>query len=168
MEFNDLKLKTISGPARWLLSCILLVLTFGYLHGIGFVYLTTGIAPVGVEERYRGSEFTGQDLSTAKEIQYEKSLPEMFNIIHTHILSIGFIFIVISTIFYFSSLTEKWKQFWSIEPFFAIFISFTAMWLMRYVHPKFSWLLVCSGAMMALAFFVMVFYCLKDLWSRIE
>ena len=165
METN-FRLSNATIPAKWLLTSILFVLIFGYLHGLGFVYLTTGIKPSGVEERYRGTEDVTKEIGTVNEIHFEKSLPEMFNIIHTHILSIGFIFIVVSSIFYFSSLSDGWKTFWSVEPFLAIGISFMAMWLMRYVHPKFSYLLLLSGILMAVAFFTMVFYSIYELWKR--
>ena len=45
----------------------------------------------------------------------------------------------------------------------ALLVSFTSMWLMRYVDPRFSWLLSLSSGLMALTFYVQSFLVLREL-----
>jgi len=50
-----------------------------------------------------------------------------------------------------------------VEPFVALLVSFSAMWLMRYVDARFSWLLAASSAIMAATFYVQSFFILREL-----
>jgi hypothetical protein len=161
------KLSNARGTVRLYLSAFLLVMMFGYLHSIFFVYTTTALSPRGTELRYRGTPQADIEKAAAdgKEIQYEKPLGEMLNITHTHILSMAFMFFCTGGIFLFSSLNEKLKVFLIIEPFAAIATSFTSMWLMRYVHPAFSWLLVASSGSAAIIFFVVACLSLYEMWK---
>jgi hypothetical protein len=40
------------------------------------------------------------------------------------------------------------------------------MWLMRYVDPRFSWLLGLSSGIMAVTFYVQAFFILRELMGR--
>jgi hypothetical protein len=91
-----------------------------------------------------------------QEMKFEKSLAEMLNITHTHILAMATFIAFTAIIFSLSTtLGTRWKSFLIVEPFVAIVTSFAAMWLMRYVHPGFSYLLMLSSGSMALCFYVM-------------
>jgi hypothetical protein len=50
-----------------------------------------------------------------------------------------------------------------VEPFVALLVSFSAMWLMRYVDARFSWLLGLSSSIMAMTFYVQSFFILREL-----
>ena len=50
-----------------------------------------------------------------------------------------------------------------VEPFVALLVSFSAMWLMRYVDDRFSWLLMLSSGLMAATFYVQSFFVLREL-----
>jgi hypothetical protein len=50
-----------------------------------------------------------------------------------------------------------------VEPFVALLVSFSAMWLMRYVDARFAWLLAASSALMAVTFYVQSFFVLREL-----
>ena len=60
---------------------------------------------------------------------------------------------------------EPWRRRLIVEPFVALLVSFASMWLMRYVDPRFSWLLSLSSAVMAGTFYVQSFYVLRELTS---
>ena len=84
-------------------------------------------------------------------MEFPKSYAEMLTITHTHLLSMAAIFV-------FSGLAlalcerpaERAGGGCSIvEPFVALLVSFSAMWLMRYVDARFSWLLALSSGIMA-------------------
>jgi len=53
-----------------------------------------------------------------------------------------------------------------VEPFVALLLSFMAMWLMRYVDARFSWLLALSSTIMAATFYLQSFFIVRELWSR--
>ncbi len=50
-----------------------------------------------------------------------------------------------------------------IEPFAALLVSFSAMWLMRYVDARFSWLLALSSSVLAATFYLQSFFILREL-----
>ena len=58
---------------------------------------------------------------------------------------------------------ERWRRFLIAEPFGALLVSFSAMWLMRYVDGRFAWLLEASSAILAVTFYVQSFLILREL-----
>jgi hypothetical protein len=65
-----------------------------------------------------------------------------------------------------AGLSERWKRFLVAEPFVALLVSFSAMWLMRYVDARFSWLLEASSSLLALTFYVQSWLILRELGTR--
>jgi len=59
--------------------------------------------------------------------------------------------------------SERWKRWLIAEPFVALLVSFSAMWLMRYVDARFSWLLEASSAVLAVTFYVQSYLILREL-----
>lgn len=177
-------LRDVQGPLRqiamWLLAC----LTIGYSTGLLFVANTTGITPAGIEGRYRGNQDAvdakrepGTSIDEAvsiepqehddQELQFEKSYEEMLNITHTHILSMASFFALVAVVFaYASRPSRRMKMLLIVEPFVAIIVSFFAMWLMRYVDPAFSYLLMISSGSMAFCFYAMVLMSMRELVAR--
>ena len=126
-----------------------------------YVYYTTQISIDGTTEHYRGS--TIDDNFSIPE-KYPKPLSELLNTTHTHILSMTFIFVILGSIFYFNSiLTGFVKTFLIIEPFISILTTFGGIWLVRYLHPGFSYLIIVSGLLMYVSFFIMVAVILYEL-----
>lgn len=183
-------LREMTSECRSFVGLIMLVLMIGYVHALAYVYVTTHIVPKGIEERFRGTETSATDTSTISqttandstaqasitpadqtpktvtgELQYEKTLPEMLNMIHTHILTMCFIFALSGAIcFMTDTLPGRVKKFAIIEPFIGIIVTFLGLWLMRYVHHSFSWLVSVSGTLMALAFGLQCYAVAKELW----
>ncbi|MEP7228384.1 MAG: hypothetical protein ABI785_13535 [Gemmatimonadales bacterium] len=151
--------KPIRALARWMT----IVQVVGYTTALIFVRHTTGMTPAGAALRYRGSD----PETTETAMQFSKSLAEMLNITHTHLLSMA-------AIFAFSGLalalcsrpSERWRRILIVEPFVALLVSFSAMWLMRYVDAHFSWLLALSSGIMAVTFYVQSFLILRELMTR--
>ena len=185
-------LRNLPPEARVFATLIMLVLGVGYLHALAYVFLTTHMVPKGIEQRYRGTESTidTSSLSTAAlpsseamedtsatapsapktitgEIEYQKSLTEMLNIIHTHILTMTFIFALSGFITLMTdSVPSAIRKIVVIEPFIGILVTFAGLWLMRYVHPEFSWLVSLSGTLMALAFAGQCWAVLKEVRTK--
>lgn len=107
---------------------------------------------------------TEQEATVEEEMKFEKSYAEMLNITHTHILAMAGFFGLVAFLFALSERpSRRLKSFLIIEPFVAMLTSFGAMWLMRYLHPAFSYLLIVSSASMAICFYLMVWFALREL-----
>jgi hypothetical protein len=88
----------------------------------------------------------------------------MLTITHTHLLSMAVIFVLTGIgIALCTRPVERWRRFLIAEPFIALLVSFSAMWLMRYVDGHFAWLLEASSAILAITFYVQSFLILREL-----
>jgi len=152
--------KDLPAPVRTLGRWITIVQLVGYTTSLVFVWHTTRLLPPGVAARYRG---TNPDL-TEGAMQFPKSFGEMLTITHTHLLSLAVIFAITGLgIALCGSISERWKRFLIAEPFCALLVSFSAMWLMRYAAPGFSWLLEASSSLLAVTFYAQSFLILREL-----
>src|SRR5207244_4161555 len=125
----------------------------------GLVWRTTRLVPPGVAARYRGVD----PEATQAAMQFPKSLAEMLTITHTHLLSMAVIFLLTGLGVALSERpSERWKRWLIAEPFVALLVSFSAMWLMRYVDPRFSWLLEASSAVLAVTFYAQSYLILRE------
>ena len=147
--------------ARW----VTIVQLVGYTTSLVFVWWTTRLVPVGVAARYRGvppdSLATGDGLGA---LQFPKSFAEMLTITHTHLLGMAVIFVITGLgVALCARPAERWRRLLIAEPFVALLVSFSAMWLMRYVDPRFAWLLEASSALLAATFYVQSALILREL-----
>jgi hypothetical protein len=152
--------RTLSPAVRTLARWITIVQLVGYTTSLVFVWHTTRLVPRGVAGHYRG---TDPEASTAA-MEFPKSFSEMLTITHTHLLSMAVIFVLTGLgVALCAGPSEGWKRFLIAEPFAALLVSFTAMWLMRYVDPRFSWLLEASSSVLALTFYAQSWLILREL-----
>jgi len=152
---------TLPRPVRTLGRWITIVQLVGYTTSLVFVWHTTRLVPSGVATRYRGAAV--DSLATAA-MQFPKSLGEMLTITHTHLLSMAVIFVLSGLgVALCTRPDERWRRFLIAEPFGALLVSFSAMWLMRYVDGRFAWLLEASSAILAVTFYVQSFLILREL-----
>ncbi len=146
--------------ARW----TVIVQLVGYTTSLVFVWHTTRLTPPGIEGRYRGTD--PEALPATAEMQFPKSFSQMLTITHTHLLSMAVIFVLTGLgLALCARPSERWKRLLIAEPFVALLVSFSAMWLMRYVDPRFSWLLEASSAVLALTFYLQSYLILRELGS---
>ncbi|MBS1912657.1 MAG: hypothetical protein JST22_11785 [Bacteroidetes bacterium] len=180
---GSLTLSTLPYHFRQIALWFIVVLGCGYTTGLVFVAHTTSLTPRGVQERYRGNQHEGDSSSSSaapvsagtsgpmqdsaqstqsvpaqeEEMKFEKSLPEMLNITHTHMLAMAAFLVPVACIFALSTRpSRRVKSILIVEPFIALLVSFASMWLMRYVHPGFSYLLMASSASFALCLYAML------------
>jgi hypothetical protein len=153
----------LPAPFRALGRWVTIVQLVGYTTSLLFIHHTTGMTPGGVATRYRGS-----DPNVAEgAMQFPKSLAEMMTVTHTHLFGMAAIFVFSGLALALCSRpSERWRRLLIVEPFIALLISFSAMWLMRYVDARFSWLLGLSSAIMAATFYVQSYFVVRELWSR--
>lgn len=158
--------RQLSPALRTLGLWVTIVQLVGYTTGLLFVHHTTGMTPPGVSAQYRGSDSTAVSEAAMK---FPKSYPEMLNITHTHLLSMAAIFVFSGVALALCERpSERWRQFLIAEPFAALLVSFSAMWLMRFVDGRFSWLLALSSGLMALTFYVQSLLVLRELLTLEE
>ncbi|MCF7804172.1 MAG: hypothetical protein K9N46_13915 [Candidatus Marinimicrobia bacterium] len=155
---TEIHLSELPASLRKMLALFLITLTAAYLIGLGYVYFNTDMTYTGVAEDFRGSE---------TEMKFEKPAGEMFQTVHNHMFGLSLTFLLTGAIFFFSSFPPGiWKTFFLTEPFISIIVSFGSFWLIRYFSPAWTYLLMLSGFLMALGFFVQVGWSLYDLMIR--
>ena len=156
--------KDVPAPVRTLGRWVAIVQLVGYTTSLVFVWHTTRLVPPGVAARYRGAN----PETTESAMQFPNSFAEMLTITHTHLMSKAVIFVHTALgVALCASVSDRWKRVLIAEPFGALLVSFSAMWLMRYVAPGFSWLLEASSALLAVTFYVQSYLILRDL-HRVE
>ena len=143
---------------RW----VTLVQVVGYTTGLLYVRHTTGMTPPGVSEQYRGSDSTavtrgGDEVPQVvrRDAQHHAYAPARHGWSSSSLSG--------AALALCERPSERWRRLLIVEPFVALLVSFSAMWLMRYVDPAFSWLLTLSSGLMALTFYVQSFFVLREL-----
>jgi hypothetical protein len=156
--------RTLPPALRAIWRWLTLVQVVGYTVSLISVRVTTRIAPSGIADHYRGSE------SADGAMQFPKSFAEMLTITHTHLLSMAVIFALSGTgLSLCERVSGRWKRWLGVEPFVAILVSFASMWLMRYVDPRFSLLLLVSSGLMAATFYAQSLLVLRELgWGGMK
>jgi len=156
-------------PRKLKILCFITVfnLTIGVGVGLYYVGYTTQYSLSGTSEHFAGSKIS-DDFDIPD--KYPKPFTELLNTTHTHVISLTFIFLIIGGIFYFNSIiTGSMKTILIIEPFISIIVTFGGIWLIRFIHPGFSYLVILSGILMYLSFIIMastIFYELSIKSSR--
>ncbi len=163
MNAEPLTWSGLPRPFRALARWLTIVQLVGYTTSLLFVWYTTHLVPRGIAERYRGADPSASDAA----MTFPKSFAEMLTITHTHLLSMAAIFALSgATLALCRRPSERWRSGLIVEPFVALLTSFTAMWLMRYVDPRFSWLLALSSGSLAVVFYLQAWWILRELGWR--
>ncbi len=158
MQYNGLLL-TLPKEVKYFLATFIVVLSVGYFTGLLFVNQTDTTRPSGIEENYLGNE---EDVE-ANVMKFKKGEREMLTIIHTHILSMSFIFVLLGVIMLFTKLPTPFKMFLIIEPFFSIILTFGGIYLMWAGMLWMKYIVMISGVLMTLIFTTSVLIALYQL-----
>jgi|TARA_B110000093_G_scaffold127884_1_gene136761 hypothetical protein len=161
MELHGL-LQTFPKYVKLFIASFVVVLSIGYSTGLLFVRQTQSVSPDGIEQNYLGNE----DIENVKVMKFEKGAREMLTIIHTHILSMSFIFFFLGGLLTMTSIPKRWKAFLMIEPFFSILITFGGIYFMWMGVIWLKYIVMLSGVLMTLAYFVsagvVLYECFKN------
>lgn len=161
MEIHGL-LQTFPKYVKLFIASFVVVLSIGYSTGLLFVRQTQSVSPDGIEQNYLGNE----DIENVKVMKFEKGAREMLTIIHTHILSMSFIFFFLGGLLAMTSIPKRWKAFLMIEPFFSILITFGGIYFMWMGVIWLKYIVMLSGVLMTLAYFVsagvVLYECFKN------
>ena len=135
MQLHGL-IHTFPKEIKIFVAAFVVVLSVGYYTGLLFVGETSTIKPNGIEENYLGNE----DDENTEVMKFKKGKREILTIIHTHILSMSFIFFLLGSLLSITSINKKVKFFLMIEPFLSVLLTFGGiyfLWLqviwMKYV-----------------------------------
>ena len=158
MQLNGL-LYSLPKQAKYFCAAFIIVLSIGYYTGLTFVSQTTNNSTIGIEENYLGNE---DDLE-ADTMKFKKGEREMLTIIHTHILSLSFIFFLLGIFVLMTSLPKKLKGFLLIEPFVSIIITFGGIYFLWLGYTWVKYLIIISGLTMTLCFTISSIIVLKQL-----
>jgi hypothetical protein len=108
---------------------------------------------------------TYSEVMTVTEIDRGEPVGLWARVAHTHIQSIGLIFLVLGLAVAFTSIPESWKQILVTLPFVALISDFGARAMTKY-FPSFVYVVMVMGAIMALSFALMVLLPLYEMWFR--
>ncbi|NGX85106.1 hypothetical protein [Aequorivita sp. KMM 9714] len=132
------------------IAAFVIVLSVGYITGLNFVRQTDSTDTKGLVENYLGNE----DVEDAAVMKFKKSEREMLTILHTHILSISFIFLILGVLVAITSLPVKLKSFLMIEPFVSIILTFGGIYFMWKGMLWMKWIVMLSGTLMTLVYII--------------
>ena len=161
MNLNG-RIHTFPKHIKLFIAAFIVVLSIGYITGLLFVRQTESNTPAGIAENYLGNE----DQENALVMKFEKGDREMLTILHTHILSISFIFFFLGGLIAVTSLPTKLKSFLMIEPFFSIVFTFGGIYLMWKGILWMKYVVMVSGTIMTGVYFFGAAAVLQQLFFR--
>ena len=161
MQLNGL-LFTFPKEVKLLIGAFLIVLSIGFFTGLLFVDETSSTNPAGIEEHYLGNE----TIEGAPIMKFKKSPKEMLTIVHTHILSMSFIFFLVGIILLTAKLNIKLKLFLLIEPFASVLLTFVGLYFLWKGILWFKYIVMFSGLLMTLTFTVSVLIIFSQLLKK--
>lgn len=147
MPYNGL-LSSLPAGIKWFIASFVIVLSIGFGTGLLFVAQTDSTDPAGIEENYLGNE----DEPEVEVMKFKKGPREMLTIIHTHILSMSFIFFLLGILVWIARLPAKLKLFLTIEPFVSVILTFGGIYLMWSGIGWVKYIVLFSGILMSLTF----------------
>ena len=143
-------LQTFPKHIKLFIAAFVLMLSIGYGTGLLFVGNTNSNNPKGMEENYLGNE----DDENAEVMKFKKGEREMLTILHTHILSISFIFFFLGGLIAMTTLPKKLKTFLMIEPFLSIILTFGGIYFLWKGILWMKYIVMFSGIVMTAVFFI--------------
>lgn len=161
MDYDGLLLRLPSG-IKWFIGTFILVLSIGFSTGLLFVSQTTATSSTGLVENYLGNE---EDLE-AEVMKFKKGEREMLTIVHTHILSMSFIFFLLGILVWMTKVPKRLKVFLSMEPLISVILTFGGIYLMWSGILWMGYVVILSGFLMTSSFAISVFIILYHLVQK--
>jgi hypothetical protein len=147
MRYSGL-LSTFPKEIKIFIGSFVIILSIGFFTGLFFVNETSSASPAGIEENYLGNE----NDANAEIMKFKKSEREMLTIVHTHILSMSFIFFLMGILVWMTKLSKKFKLFLTVEPFFSVVFTFGGIYLLWSGVLWMKYVVIFSGILMTLTF----------------
>ncbi len=106
-----------------------------------------------------------EEVMTVTQIDRGEPVGLWARVAHTHIQSIGLIFLVLAGAFSFTSVRQPVKLCVITLPFIMLLVDFGARFLAKY-WPNIVYLMIASGASIGLLFAVMILVPMYEMWLR--
>jgi hypothetical protein len=147
MDYNGL-LIAFPREIKFFIAAFVLILSIGFFTGLLFVSQTSTTSPDGIVENYNGNE----EDEFAKVMKFKKSEREMLTIVHTHILSMSFIFFLLGGLVWLTKLSKKLKLFLTVEPFLSVLLTFGGIYFIWKGILWMKYVVIFSGLLMTATF----------------
>lgn len=161
MTYNGL-LSNFPSEIKLFIGAFVVILSIGFYTGLLFINETTEAKPAGIEENYLGNE---QD-DDAEVMKFKKSKREMLTTVHTHILSMSFIFFLLGGLVWLTKLPKKLKLFLTIEPFLSVLLTFGGIYILWSGVFWMKYVIMISGMLMTFTFTASVMVVLYQLCKK--
>ena len=161
MQLNGL-IYTFPKELKLLIAAFVVVLSIGFYTGLLFIGQSSGVSSQGIEQQYLGNE----EEENPEVMKFKKGEREMLTIIHTHILSMSFIFFLLGIIVVTTKLNKSFKLFLIIEPFASVLLTFGGIYLVWLGYTWVTYVVMFSGTLMTLTFTLSVLIVLKQLFQK--
>ncbi|GAA4107178.1 hypothetical protein GCM10022393_02260 [Aquimarina addita] len=161
MQLHGL-IHTFPKEIKLFIGAFVIVLSVGYFTGLLFVGQTSTTAPHGIEENYLGNE----ENEEAEVMKFKKGAREMLTIIHTHILSMSFIFFLLGGLLAITSVPKKIKTFLMLEPFLSILLTFGGIYFLWTGILWMKYVVMLSGIFMTASYTVGAFFVFRQLFKK--
>ena len=108
---------------------------------------------------------TYQDVMTVVQIDRGEPVGLWARVAHTHIQSIGLIFLVLGMVLSFTSVRSRLKDVIESVPFLDLLVDFGSRFLAKY-YQNIVYLMMASGALLAFSFAIMILLPLYEMWIK--
>jgi hypothetical protein len=142
-----------------LTAFFLITLSIGFYLGLGFVNETTENKSQGIIENYNGNE---NDVK-AETMKFKKSEHEMYNILHTHFLSLSIIFFILGVLTCGTSINSALRKFLMIEPLVSVMLTFGGIYFVWLGFEWMSYIVMLSGILMTVSYTLAVVLVFREL-----
>ena len=153
-----MQLSDLNPIHKLLIKYLLICMTFGMMLGIIYVSQNTTLNPKSIQNYYQGEDTNDEFIE-----EHGKSLNELLQTTHNHIISFAFIFIITGFLISITSLKDKLKKFLIVEPFISTLVTFSMMFFIKYIDKNFVYVMIVSSTAMYLTYFISVYLILKNL-----
>ncbi len=147
MMYNGLLL-SFPKEIKIFIASFVVILSIGFFTGLLFVSQTSTTSPDGLVENYNGNE----DDEDAEVMKFKKSEREMLTIVHTHILSMSFIFFLLGGLVWLTRLSKSLKLFLTVEPFLSVLLTFSGIYFLWTGILWMKYVVIFSGFLMTATF----------------
>lgn len=131
---------------RLLVAAFMFVSVAGYAAGLVFMAHNTSGQPQGIVDHYAGNE---------DEMQFGKSGGEMLEIVHTHLLGMGLLFLATGGIFAFTDFPRRFQGVVMVDTMLSLLTTFGSLWLISLGWSAALWILGPSSVLMVAGFGLM-------------
>lgn len=131
---------------RLLVAAFIFVSVAGYAAGLAFMAYNTSGQPQGIVDHYAGNE---------EELQFGKSGAEMLEIVHTHLLGMGLLFLATGVLFAFTDFPRRFQGVVMVDTMLSLLTTFGSLWLISLGWSAALWILGPSSIMMVAGFGLM-------------